>query len=181
MKGTIGRSSLGWKQMARHGAGIGVRMTLLYAALFALYAVVRSIIELASHPGPESGDAATVMATVLSLIVASLAIALLLMPISALAGAAMELLLRWLLPRTGERLSIVGTLVVGLAVAFAIADAVQLILLPAVGFKPLALPLESWLFWFGLPTLLYIAAAAIEGRRLRIRSMRIDARPADTA
>lgn len=156
-----------WKWAARRGAGVGVRMTLLYAALFILYAIVRSTLELLSFPAPDAGTASTILATVVSLIVAALAITLLLIPVSVLAGIVLALLVHLLLPVAGRGFTFIGTLLISLALAFVVADTVQLVLLPAAGFKPLSLPLETWLFWFGLPTLLYVVAAAFEGGRLR--------------
>lgn len=164
-------SSRSWSQAARHGAGVGVKMTLLYASVFILYAIVRSTIELYSWPAPDAGTISTVLATAASLIVAALAISLLLLPLSALAGIGTSLLLHLLLPRISRRFSIAGTLVISLVVAFAIADTVQFILLPAAGFQPFALPFETWVFWFGLPTLLYLIVVGVEGGRMRSGSL----------
>lgn len=163
---TVG-SSRNWRQAARHGAGIGVKMALVYTVIFLLYAILRSTLDLLSLPAPDAGTLGTITATVLSLSVAAFAIAALLLPVSALAGTTLSLLLHLLLPQAGRRSALVGTLVISSAVAFAIADTVQLIVLPAAGFEPLDLPFETWLFWFGLPTLIYIIVAALEGRRLR--------------
>lgn len=164
---TSGYSSRSWSQAARHGAGAGVKMTLLYASVFILYALIRSTIELYSWPAPDAGTISTVLATAASLIIAALAISLLLLPLSALAGIGTSLLLHLLLPRNSRRFSIAGTLVISLVVAFAIADTVQLILLPAIGFQPFDLPFETWVFWFGLPTLLYVIVIGFEGGRMR--------------
>jgi len=164
---TVDYASRNWRKAARHGAGIGMKMTLLYAVLFILYAIIRSTLELLSFPTPDAGAAGTILATMVSLIIAALGITLLVIPLSALAGMGTSLLLHLLLPRISRRLTMVGTFFISLAAAFAVVDTVQLILLPAVGFKPLDLPFETWIFWFGLPTVLYVIVTGFEGRRLR--------------
>lgn len=160
-----------WKETARHGAGVGARMTILYASLFLLYALVRSSFELSAMPAPESGTAGTLLATVISLTVATAAIALLLIPLSALVGMGTSLLLRRLLPEIGVAKSLGGTFIISLVVAFAVADTVQFILLPALGFEPLELPFGTWLFWFGIPSVIYIITIGLEGAWLRSRRL----------
>ena len=93
------------------------------------------------------------------------------LPFSVLAASATSLLLYLLVPRVGARFSVAGTLVISMAVAFAVADTVQLVLLPALGFSPLDLPFATWIFWFGLPTLLYIIVVGVEGGRMRSASL----------
>lgn len=159
--------SRSWKKVASHGAWTGFRMTLLYAGTFTMYAVIRAILDLYMLPVPDSGRAGTMLATAASLITAALAITLILLPLSVLAGMGTSLLLHLVLPRTSSHFSIIGVLAISLVVAFIVADTVQLILLPAAGFRPLELPLATWLFWFGLPTVLYLVATGFEGRWLR--------------
>lgn len=167
---TANRTPRNWKNAARHGAMTGMKMTLLYAGAFTLYAVVRLVMELCVLPAPGSGRMGTVLATAASLITASLAITVVLLPLSALVGMGTSLLLHLVLPQIGSRFSVIGVLAISLAVAFAIADTVQLVLLPAAGFSPLELPFATWIFWFGLPTAIYIIAVGSEGRWLRSRT-----------
>lgn len=163
----LNAGSRGWMRAARHGAAIGLRMTLLYAALFIVYAVGRSLVELATLPAPDAGMLRTMLGTAASLVVASLSITVLLLPVSAVAGIVTSLLLHLVLPRAGGRFTVSGTLLISFVTAMVIADVVQVGILPALGFAPLSLPFETWLFWFGLPTLIYVIVVVWDGGRLR--------------
>jgi hypothetical protein len=148
----------GWRPAARVGAGIGVKMTLLYAAIFILYAVVRSTLALLAWPSPDAGTAGTVLATASSLTIAAISVTLLVLPISALAGLVASLLVYWLQPRTESQQTPAKRPIARFAVAALTALIVQAILLPAVGLHLYTYQAETYIFWFGLPALLYVGA-----------------------
>jgi hypothetical protein len=148
-----------WRRVARSGAGIGVKMTLLYAIVFVLYAVVRSTIALLRWPSPDEGTAATVLATAASLIVAATSITLLALPISAFAGLVTSLVVYWLRPQwrhwsTGRPLT-------GFAAATVIVLLVQIALLPVIGLTTFRLQAATYIFWLGLPAIIYIGAIGL--------------------
>ena len=139
------------------GAAVGAGLTLAYALLFILYAVLRSAITiLAVQP-----SAALLAANSISLIIPSLSIAVLVSFFAAGLGALTAVLVRWLLPRFNPRCQPLRAAAIGLGTALGLGLLLQLALQLGTGLSIFSLQPETALFWFGLPGLVYAAAGAV--------------------
>ena len=152
------RSSGGWLHVARSGAAAGAALTFGYALLFIIYALVRTStlilgrVELNVAVGALLANAVTIALAALSW---ACLLALVTAPIGLLTALALRGLLIWLNPPTRRRAAALGGLLAGLVVV-----TLYLLLQPRAGqYLSPAYP-ASLLFWFGLPGLVYISAAA---------------------
>jgi hypothetical protein len=158
------RSSDGWLRVARSGAAAGALLTFGYALLFIIYAVVRTSTMILGRvePGVAVG---VLLANAVTIALAALTWACLLALVTAPIGLLTALALRWLLirlnPPTRRRAAALGGLLAALIVV-----TLYLVLQPRAGqYLSPAYP-ASLLFWFGLPGLVYISAAAWGGIQL---------------
>lgn len=149
---------------AQRGAWIGVRLALGYGAAFALYSMARATLAILAL-GPER-PAGTIPAVAMALLYTSLVFALLTVPGAALLGAGTAALIRRLLPRLNRSGSPTRAALVGALVAFTIWLVFYALQAFALGDRlTLAYP-ATFLFWIGLPGVVYVAAAAWGARRL---------------
>ena len=149
------------------GARIGAKMTALYAAIFLVYAFMRCTIMLLSLPSPDAGTAGTILATTSSLLIATITITLLALAVSMVAGAVTSLMIYWFKQRYKWQIVALEHSLIGFAVAVVMVLLMQLVLLPLAGLYPYSLPAATYIFWFGLPALLYVGVIGIKEWRKR--------------
>jgi hypothetical protein len=154
------------RAIAHEGARIGARMTRLYAGAFIVYATVRVAIAIIEAPAEGIDVIPTVVASGASMVVASVTITTLLALFSTLVGAVSAIAVHWLLVRSAARGVRARPVVVGALVSLISLAVGQIGLLPALGFSPLSLPLGTYLFWIGFPSVIYIVVTTWLGRPL---------------
>jgi hypothetical protein len=147
-----------WWTVAREGAVVGARMTQFYATAFIVYAAVRVGEAIARGPEPDAGAIATLGATVVSILVVSTTVTVALTIVSAVVGGVTALFSQWLLVRIVSGRGRVRPIAVSVAVAIASLLVGQLALLPSFGVWPMSIPFATYLFWFGLPSVIYLVA-----------------------
>jgi hypothetical protein len=151
--------------VAGTGAAAGAALTFSYALLFIIYALVRTSAMILGRvePGVAGG---VLLANGVTIALAALTWACLLTLVTAPIGLLTALALRWLLiwlnPPTRRRAAALGGLLAALGVV-----TLYLVLQPRAGQYLSLAYRESLLFWFGLPSLMYISAAAWGGVQLQ--------------
>jgi hypothetical protein len=160
---TIGRC-------ARAGVRVGVRAALAYAALFIIYAIVRSSGAIAGAGEIDAGVLPTMAGNALSLVFAATSITtLILVPVSIL-GALTGVLCYGIhrIPRW-RNYSYVGS-AAGVAAAALLLGGIGLSASDLMGGSMREHSPETWWFWFGLPGLIWITMAGVIGRDLVARN-----------
>jgi hypothetical protein len=151
---------------SRIGLGVGVSAALLYAGLFALYAVLRSTVAIVSSGDIDAGMIRTISGSGISLLVATVSLTVVALLPSALLGL-LTALGTYAFLRTPRLRSIPHAGITGGTVT-----TVLLIALIAVAGADLAHGAiirnspETWWFWVGIPGLVWLLAGAIIGRRI---------------
>lgn len=140
------------------GLRLGFVLAFMYSAGFLLYAVVRSSWHIVTSLPVAEGLVGTLIANAFALVVAVLFFALLLGIVAALLQG-ITLLLIYGLARLllADRAPIVVA-GLGLVVAALLAGALQLLVQRSLGSYFAALWPMGYLFWLGLPSLLFVAA-----------------------
>jgi hypothetical protein len=155
-----------WRRVARSGAAAGAALTFGYALLFIVYTLVRTSAMIVRRV--ELGIAGgALLANGITIALAALTWACLFALVAALIGlltaVALRGLLIWLNPPTSRRAAALGGLL-----AILVVITLYLVLHPVGGQYLSPVYPESLLFWFGLPSLIYICAAAWGSVQLHI-------------
>ncbi len=150
----------------RLGASLGARLALVYGLLFIAFAVIRYGVDLRAAPAG-GGFWAGYVGGAVSLAVASLGITALMALVAAVLGTATALCaaaLYWLAQRSGAGVH-------PAAIGVGVASLFVLLLHLALGQMGLwswsSLLDTTYLFWLGVPTLVYILAALVASRACR--------------
>lgn len=151
-----------WGQTARSGAGFAVRLTIAYAVVFIVYALVRSVLRLLPTPTFDAGLVGTLLAYGVSLALPALVIALILALVMTLLGIVTALIVRGLLSVLNPTHAPLSAILVGAAVALVIAALLHV----GLGFSPDSLTWETYLFWVGIPSAIYVIVGAVGSWRL---------------
>lgn len=163
------RLPLPWREVVRTGALAGAALTYVYALAFLLYATLRATFALVTMPWPDAGLLGTIIATSLSLAVPALVLATLLALPAAVLGAITAMLVYTVVPRLNAARSPVQAALMGGAIALAVVAVIQLGLGYGLEVTVASLTLSTYLFWLGLPAVVYVVAAATGGVRLNRR------------
>jgi hypothetical protein len=144
------------------GAAWGATACMLYATLFALYAMARASSFVWNAQPPQLR--ATFAVFDVTLLYLSLVFAILLLLVAAPLGAVTALVIRLVTTRLRKPWAAALT---GAAVALLICAAIAGYVPTLFGdrMSPTAYPQTFW-FWLGLPALVYVLAAALGARRL---------------
>jgi hypothetical protein len=161
---TIRRFS--WARTAWYGAELGVALACLYTLAFIAYAVVRTAFKILTTPEVAGGLAGTVLATWVSLALASIVIAALLVVPVALLGAATALGIRALLAPAGALGRPARAAALGALVCLGISLALVALLAGGLGVAWTPASAATLTFWVVLPLLIYVLAGALASRRL---------------
>jgi hypothetical protein len=154
-----------WGYIAARGAGVGVALTMAYTGCFIIYAWVRAARALQATMSGDPAQFGTFVATAASLSVAAGVIATFTVILTAILGALTGLVLQGLLARFNRDGDSRQAVLIGVA-AMAL-----IVVVMDVAFRFHALQLETFLFWVGLPSAIYIVAGGIAARQLaRLRS-----------
>jgi hypothetical protein len=157
------------RRSAWMGAWMGAWLALGYGAVFALYAMMRATFAIVAL-GPER-PAGTIPAVAVALLYTSLVFALLAVPGAALLGAGTAALIRRLLPRLNRRGSPARAALIGALTAFTLWLIFYTLQTLALGDRLTWAYPATFLFWIGLPGVVYVAAAAWGARRLTATSI----------
>jgi hypothetical protein len=149
---------LPWYKVALAGAAMGVGLTFVYALSFALYAVVRSSWTIWQWTPPDLGKGATLAANAASIVVASVATASLLAVVVALLSMITALLIALGLARWNPQQAQGRAIGIGVTTGLAVVVLGHVALSWALGRSLFSLGAATYLFWIGLPSLLYIGA-----------------------
>ncbi len=140
------------------GLRLGFGLAFLYSAGFLLYAVVRSSWHIVASLPLAEGLVGTLVANVFALVVAVLFFALLFGVVAALLQSITLLLVDGLAQLLLPHWSPIVVAGLGLMVAALLAGALQLLVQRSLGSYFAALWPMGYLFWLGLPSLLFVGA-----------------------
>jgi hypothetical protein len=155
-----------WRYVALRGAAVSVGLTFAYALAFLLYAIVRSSLTLAARVNPDTGLLGTLIATWTSLAIAVLTMASLMAVVAAVLGTATALIVLWLSSVLNPRRVSARAIMIGLVTCLGIALLLNLALQQALSLSWSALVSEAYLFWLGLPSLIYVGAGGVASWQL---------------
>lgn len=150
-----------WFRTLRTGATTGIVVTSVYAALFALYAILRTSATIAASIPFNMLLLGTLVANAMSIAIVSMAMATLLSVFTACLGMGTAATIRGLDALFNPSKSLQRTMLIGLAATLAI------VLIVDFGAQTLlqrslnSLGVETYLFWFGFPALLHIGAGLL--------------------
>lgn len=156
------------------GAATGLAALLLYVLLFIIYAITRSSLQIIGALGSADGISGTLIANALSIGIAALSVALLLSLIVAPLGGFTMLLAYALAGPLHARSRPGRAAIVGGTTAALVMLAVQGEVWSALGSFRAAFWPSSYLFWLGLPTLLFVAGIALACWRWAGATTRLD-------
>jgi hypothetical protein len=150
------------RYVASRGARVGIALASAYTVCFILYAWTRVAFSLEASMANDPMKLPTLIAYAASLLVAASVIGAIFAIIAAIVGAFSGLLIGEALSsldRSGDerKALVIGG---GIAVCF--------VLLIDLAFHFHSLQLETFWFWFGLPSVIYISAACLAARRLAL-------------
>lgn len=161
----IQQSQTTWRGSAWDGAKTGIGLTVAYAIVYTLYAFVR--LSLSIQGAMSSGDWWQTAATSgVTFIVGAIFFTVIAGVIAALLGALTIIVIRRLLLSLNQGLSPRKAVLIGFLVGAGIWLSLTIILqvLPDSRFTPKFI--DTFLFWFGFPGLVYVAASSFVGWRL---------------
>jgi hypothetical protein len=154
------------RAVARAGAAVGVGLTFAYALTFALYAIVRSSWTIWRWTPPDLGKLEALAANAASIVVASVASAGLLAVVVALLSMGTALVMAWALATWNAHQSTGRAILMGAATALVVVVVGQFTLSWALGRSLFSFGAATYLFWIGLPSLLYVGAGGVLARWL---------------
>jgi hypothetical protein len=143
---------------AGHGARLGFGLALLYGFAFALYAIVRSSLQIKAILTPGAGLFGTLAANALAILMPALGFALLLGMLAAVIESVTLLLVYGLSTLLNLQQSPARAAWIGLITAGIMAGALQLFMQRSLGSRFDALWPSGYLFWLGLPCLIFVGA-----------------------
>lgn len=155
---------VGWARTAWYGAELGIALAFVYALAFVAYAVARASVSILASGDLAGGLAETLLATWLSLAVASAAVAAICALPAALLGAATALTIRALLPPIATR-GPNGAVALGVLVCLGFSLALAL-LIGGLGVRWTPANAGALTFWLALPLAIYCAAGGLASRQL---------------
>lgn len=145
---------------ARRGAGVALALTLGYALVFWLYAIIRAATTLVNTVNDSAGIFATLIATGSALAIATLAIALIFCIVTVPLGMAAAMLIARASERSNSNGNPREAVFIGIGVTGALA-VLLMALVEMVGLTFSAQFWEGWSLWFVVPLLIFVAAGAI--------------------
>lgn len=154
-----------WRGSAWDGAKTGVGLTVAYAVVYTLYAFVR--LSLSIQGAMPSGDWwQTAAASGITFVVGAIFFTVIASVIAALLGALTMMAIRRLLLSFNQALSPRKAVVIGFLVGIVVWLSLTIILQVLTDSRFTPEFLDTYLFWFGFPGLVYVAASSIVGWRL---------------
>ncbi len=146
-----------WQRTARHGAELGAVLSVAYSLLFDAYAIGTASV--GSSADAVGANSVAIFRQTIPWMLAVL------IP-SALVGVLTALFIRALLARLNSSGNPGRGMLLGFGSTIVLTAVVTLVLV--VTGMPLTLDVypQTYLFWVGLPSLLYVAAGAVGARRL---------------
>ena len=143
---------------ALSGGRLGFMLALAYSAAFAFYAIVRSSWQIGATLAPGEGLLGTWVANALALLLPILSFALLLGISAALLQSITLLVVYGLAALVNPHHIPSGMAGIGAATAALVAGAIQVTAQQSLGSYFAALWPTGYLFWLGLPSLLFVGA-----------------------
>ena len=146
-----------WQKTARRGAELGAVLSVAYAFLFDAYAI---------GSGSIGNTTDTISANTISVFSQTIPWTVAMLILAALIGALTALLIRTLLPRLNPSSRPGRSMLYGFGITIVVVVLVTLI--AAIAGAPMAFNFnpQTYMFWVGLPALLYVAAGAVGAERL---------------
>jgi len=165
------------RSAAARGGLAGAGLVFGYAAIFLVYAVLRSSLTL--FQSLDGGNLAlTLVAYSASLALPALVFACLIAPFAALVGGGTGLLMSWLSARLNPAGVPARAIWIGSGAALGLALAGLLALRLGLGLSAVRLTWPTYLFWLGVPGAIYIIAGGAGGWLLNKRRASGQASPA---
>jgi hypothetical protein len=148
----------------RLGITLGARLTLLYAALFLSYAIIRSSFEILI---PADTDLLmTFIANMTTILLSGCALMILILIVVLPCGILTSRLTAWLLPLLPPTHTRWQNAAAGVMAAFVIQCVVRVSLYLGFSYSLATMPAATYLFWIGFPSLVHLAAGGVMGWRL---------------
>ena len=150
---------------AGRGARFGFLLALVYGALFALYAIVRSGWQIVTTLPPGAGMLGTLAANTAAIAFAALWVTLMFAVVAAAVGAVTMAVAHGLASLLRLQGSPIGRVTLGVLVALVLVAGLQWIVIQAVGRYGSAFWPAGYWFWLGLPSLLFVIGMGWVSRR----------------
>lgn len=180
MEDTERTANSSWAYGPVGGAAIGVGLAFAYAALFIVYATIRSSL-LVIRVNPDAGVPGTVAGYLFTLAIPALVIAAMMAVPAALVGLFTAPILMRVASKFNPRRSAGRAIMIGSTTCLIVALLLLVIFQRMLGFSfadVLANP-ETFLFWFVLPAVIFVAAGGLAGREInRVSDERFRTLPA---
>jgi hypothetical protein len=145
-----------WGTAAGYGAAVGFLSTLLYGTVVTLYIILRASAQILEVPSPAEGLLGTLVANAFSIVWPCLVTTLLLGLLAAIIETTAFLIIYGLsLMLNGWRLPSQGA-AIGFMVAGSLAFLVNFLVMRGIGAYWGAFWPQGYLFWLGLPSLIFI-------------------------
>jgi hypothetical protein len=154
---------------ALKGAKWGLLLALAYGLVFCLLGSLRYVLDVSAAP-PDGGFWTHVMGGAVSLTVAALGITLLMALLAAALGAVTALLAASVDKLWTARSGVAHGAAAGFFTAAGMLVLLHGALWAAGLWSPLSFASTTYLFWLGIPSLIYLAAAAYAGRASQLSS-----------
>jgi hypothetical protein len=144
----------------RHTARLGFMAALAYGLAFAVYAIVRSSLQIGAILSPADGSFGTLVANVFAILMPTLSFVLLLGIGAALIEWVTVLLVYGLTALINPQRSLVRAAWIGFVTAGILTGAFQFSIQSSLGSYFDALWPAGYLFWLGLPCLIFVGVTA---------------------
>lgn len=162
-----------WMYGPLGGAALAVGLDFGYAAVFIAYATIRASL-LAIRVNPDAGVPGTVISYFFTLVIPSVVIAGMMAIPAAVIGLITAPILGYAVSRLNPQHSERRAIVVGTASCFVIAVILFLAFHQMLGFASgdISANPETFIFWFALPAIVFVAAGAFASRQLNFEQAR---------
>jgi len=150
------------------GAEMGLMLAVIYGFAFTAYACLRSSLRILDVLAPSDKVFGTLLANAASIVVPLFVVALLLGALAALIQAATAPLVYWLELLLNPDLSPLRGALIGLVISGLVVFVLDWRLRASKGYLRAILGQSGYVFWFGLPGLIYILISAWLGWMLSI-------------
>jgi hypothetical protein len=146
------------------GLALGFKLAMLYWLVSAVLVILRTSLHILASLGWAEGLLMTLLANAVSILAGTLLIGLILGLVAAPFSLAVVLLLRALLPRLGGRPPLAA--LAGVVLSGALVLLLSLLFRQALGSHFGAMWPNGYLFWLGLPGMIFMAASGYLGWQL---------------
>lgn len=151
-----------WQHTIQYATISSLALTVTYAAIFVVYTIIRTSLTITNTLANDSNVFATLVANATSLVIASVTVTLLLIPFTVFLGIMTIIPIKWALQKTANhpvnhhKATFIGVITAALYLTI-----LHLLIGQLSGQSATELGTSTYLFWIGLPSILYVTTAAL--------------------